>query len=137
MGFENFGTVSFTAQAKVAEFVKDLEDGKVMTTRCKKCGSTYFPLRADCPQCMTSEVEWVEIKGTGKLNSYTKVNYGPSGFENDSPYTLALGQFNGVQLLARLAKDIPETEYKVGLPITVKPLKLANNRIAYEFQKAK
>jgi uncharacterized OB-fold protein len=137
VGFENFGTVSFTAQAKAAEFVKELEGGRVMATRCKKCGTTYFPPRVDCPKCMSSEVEWVEIKGTGKLNSYTKVNYGPSGFENDAPYTLALGQFNGVQILARLAKDIPEKEYKVGMSIMVKPLKLANNRIAYEFQKAK
>ena len=136
MGFENFGTVSFTAQSKTAEFINGLESGKVITTKCKTCGSSYFPPRMDCPKCMSSEMEWIELKGTGKLNTYTKVNYGPSGFENDAPYTLALGQFGSVQVLARLAKDIPEKEYKVGMPITVKPLKLANNRVAYEFQKA-
>ncbi len=136
MGFENFGTVSFTSQAKTAEFVKDLEAGKVEATRCKKCGTTYFPPRADCPKDLSNEIEWVEVKGPGKVTAFTKVNYGPSGFENDAPYTLALGQFGSIQIMARLAKDIPEAEYKVGMPITVKATKTATGHAAYEFQKA-
>ena len=67
MGFENFGTVSFTAEAKVADFVTYLEQGKVMTTRCKQCGGQYFPPKMDCPRCLSSEVEWFEITGSGKL----------------------------------------------------------------------
>lgn len=133
MGFENFGTVSFTAAAKVAEFLDYLEAGKVMASRCKQCGTAYFPPRVDCPRCINSEVEWFEVKGEGKLNSYTKVNYGPSGFEGDAPYTLALGEFDGVQILARLSRDIPEADYRVGMGLVVRPVKLPNDKIAYEF----
>ena len=93
MGFANFGVVSFTDQAKVADFVTYLEQGKVMATRCKKCGHEYFPPRADCPDCIGSEVEWFAIEDAGKLATYTTVNYGPSGFENDAPYTLAIVDF--------------------------------------------
>ena len=137
MGFENFGTVSFTVDAKTADFIKYLEGGKVMATRCKKCGVSYFPPRVDCPKCISSEVEWFEVKGEGELRSYTKVNYGPTGFENDAPYTLALGEFDGVKILARLSRDIGEKDIKVGMSLVVKPIKLPNNKIAYEFQKAK
>jgi hypothetical protein len=136
MGFENFGTVSFTAEAKVADFITHLEAGKVMATRCKKCGTSYFPPRVDCPACLSSDVEWFEVRGNGKLNSYTKVNYGPTGFEADAPYTLALGEFDDVQILARLSRDIAEKDIKVGMGLTVSPVKLPNNRIAYEFRKA-
>jgi hypothetical protein len=137
MGFENFGTVSFTAEAKVADFITHLEAGKVMATRCKKCGTSYFPPRVDCPACLSSDVEWFEVRGNGKLNSYTKVNYGPTGFEADAPYILALGEFdNGVQILARLSRDIAEKDIKVGMGLTVSPAKLPGNRIAYEFRKA-
>jgi uncharacterized OB-fold protein len=45
MGFENFGTVSFTTEAKVADFITQLEAGKVMATRCRKCGGSYYPRR--------------------------------------------------------------------------------------------
>jgi uncharacterized OB-fold protein len=135
VGFENFGTVSFTTEAKTAEFIKYLESGKVMATRCKQCGTTYFPPKADCPDCLSSEVEWFEVGGKGELRSYTKVNYGPSGFEDDAPYTLALGEFDGVQILARLSRDIEEKDIQVGMSIAVSPLKLPEGRLAYEFKK--
>jgi uncharacterized OB-fold protein len=135
VGFENFGTVSFTAEAKTAEFIRYLEAGKVMASRCKKCGATYFPPKADCPTCLSSEVEWFEVKGGGKLRSYSKVNYGPTGFEADAPYILALGDFDGVQILARLSRDIGENDIKVGMSLTVSPVKLPNDRLAYEFKK--
>jgi uncharacterized OB-fold protein len=137
MGFENFGTVSFTAEARVADFVTHLEAGKVMATRCLKCGVSYFPPKADCPSCLSSDVEWFEVKGKGKLQSYTTVNYGPSGFENDAPYILALAHFaGGIQILARLSRDIAEKDIKIGMEPTVHPAKLADNRIAYEFKRA-
>jgi uncharacterized OB-fold protein len=135
MSFENFGTVSFTAEAKAADFITYLEAGKVMATRCRQCGLSYFPPKADCPKCLSSDVEWFEIKGKGKLNTYTVVNYGPTGFENDAPYILALGEFDGLQILARLSRDIEEKDIKVGMSLVLSPVKLPDNRIAYEFKK--
>jgi len=135
LGFENFGTVSFTAEAKATDFITYLEAGKVMATRCKKCGASYFPPKADCPRCLSSDVDWFEIKGKGELASYTLVNYGPTGFENDAPYILALGKFDGIQIFARLSRDIEEKDIKVGMSLVVSPVKLPDNRIAYEFKK--
>jgi uncharacterized OB-fold protein len=137
MGFENFGTVSFTTEAKVADFITQLEADKVMATRCRKCGGSYFPPKVDCPRCLSSDVEWFEVKGKGKLLSYTVVNYGPTGFENDAPYILALAEFDeGIQILARLSRDISENDIKIGMDLTVSPVKSADNRIAYEFKRA-
>ena len=136
MGFENFGTVSFTAEAKAADFITSLEAGKVMATRCKECGGSYFPPKADCPKCLSSDVEWFEVRGTGKLLTYTIVNYGPTGFENDAPYILALAEFDGIQLFGRLSRDIGEKDIQVGMSLTVSPVKLSDDRIAYEFKKS-
>ena len=136
MGFENFGTVSFTAEAKAADFITHLEAGKVMATRCKECGGSYFPPKADCPKCLSSDVEWFEVKGKGKLMTYTIVNYGPTGFENDAPYMLALAEFDGIQIFGRLSRDIGENDIQVGMSLTVSPLKLPDDRIAYEFKKS-
>jgi uncharacterized OB-fold protein len=137
MGFENFGTVSFTSEAKVTDFVTQLEAGKVMATRCRQCGGSYFPPKADCPRCLSSDVEWFEVKSKGKLLSYTVVNYGPTGFENDAPYILALARFDeGIQILARLSRDIAEKDIKVGMGLKVSPVRLADNRIAYQFSRA-
>jgi uncharacterized OB-fold protein len=134
MGFENFGTVSFTTEAKTEEFINYLEQGKVMTTRCKKCGTAYFPPKMDCPSCLDSDVEWFEITGTGKLVTYTVVHYGPSGFEDEAPYTLAIADFDGLRIFGRISKDIEEGSIVPGMEIKVAPVK-SGEKIAYEFQK--
>jgi|SRR3972149_5055977 len=135
MGFENFGIVSFTAETKASDFVSYLEKGRVMATRCRKCGTSYFPPRLDCSKCLGSDVEWFEIKGNGKLVTYTVVNYGPTGFENDAPYTLAIADFDGVRVFGRLSKDVKESDIKPGMSLKVLPVKLPGDRIGYEFQK--
>jgi len=136
MGLENFGTVSFTAEAKAADFVAYLEQGKVMATRCKKCGASYFPPKMDCPKCLLSDMEWFEIKGNGRLATYTIINYGPVGFEDKTPYTLAIGEFeNGIRIFGFLSRDIEESDIKIGMGLKVVPTKLPDDRISYEFQK--
>ncbi|MEE8414601.1 MAG: Zn-ribbon domain-containing OB-fold protein [Dehalococcoidales bacterium] len=137
MGFENFGTVSFTSESRTADFVDYLEQGKLMTTRCQACGNIYFPPKMDCPSCIQSEVEWVEIKNDGKLVTYTVVHYGPSGFEDEAPYTLAIADFgDGLRIFGRLSKNIEESDIKSGMGLKMVPAKLPENRISYEFQKA-
>ena len=137
MSFDSFGTISFTSEAKTEEFVTYLEQGKVMTTKCKKCGTQYFPPKMDCPKCLLSDVEWVKIDNEGKLVTYTVVHYGPSGFEDEAPYTLAIGDFgDGLRIFGRLNKDIEESDIKPGMGLKMVPVKLPEDRITYEFQKA-
>jgi uncharacterized OB-fold protein len=133
MGIDTFGTLNFTTDSKAADFIKFLEQGKVMTTRCKKCGTVFSAPQMDCPDCLVSEIEWVEIKGAGKLQTYTIVEYGPTGFENDTPYTLAVVKFKDCQFFGRLSKDIKKEDIKVGMSLKVIPLKLPAGRISHQF----
>ncbi|MCD6568457.1 MAG: Zn-ribbon domain-containing OB-fold protein [Dehalococcoidia bacterium] len=132
MDFANFGVVSFTKQAKVAPFVDYLDQGKVMATECKQCGKKYFPPRADCPYCLSSEMEWVEIKSKGKLLTFTTVNYGPSGFEDVAPYSLGIVEFpEGVRVLAKIRKKVDVGDIKIGMELRVVPVVLSEDRFAY------
>ena len=137
MGFEKFGLVSFTTDAKVSPFVDYLEKGKIMTTRCKQCGKVYFPPKADCPKCLCSDVEWLEINGAGILRTFTTVIYGPTGFEDDAPYTLGIAEFDppGVKILGRVSKAISPGDIKVGMNVKLTPVKLANGHFIYEMRK--
>ncbi len=137
MGFEKFGVVSFTSDAKVAPLVDYLEKGKVMMTKCQQCGKAFFPPKADCPRCVSSNVEWLEISSIGTLLTFTVVNYGPSGFENDTPYTLGIAEFEeGVKVLGRVSREISPEDIKVGMRVKLAPLKLANEQIIYEMQRS-
>ena len=136
MGFENFGVVRFTSDAKVSPFVDYLEKGKVMATRCKQCGKAYFPPKADCPRCLSGDVEWFEINEPGTLKTYTVVHYGPTGFEGEAPYTLGIAEFeSGLKILGRVSKALDPGEIKVGMKLKLAPTKLESGHFIYEMNK--
>jgi uncharacterized OB-fold protein len=134
--FSKFGTVSFTSITKTNDFVSYLEQGKVMGSKCKVCGLKFFPPRADCYQCLSSDMEWFEVSGKGKLITYSKLQYGPVGFEGDLPYAIALADFGEYKVFGRLAGDIPENEIKVGMELKAVVNNLPNGQLNYVFQKA-
>jgi uncharacterized protein len=137
MGFENFGLVSFTSETKAADFLQFLGKGEIMTTKCRGCGKMYFPPRMDCSVCGTSEVDWIAIDKPGKLVAYSMVMYGPTGFENDVPYTVAVIRFqNGLQVFGRINKDVPIDNIKVGMVLKPVPIKLPPDKVSYEFIQA-
>jgi len=165
MGFERFGVVNFASETLASDFVTYLEEGKVMATKCRTCGEVYFPPRMQCTICFSSDIEWFNV-GQGKLVTYTTVMYGPLGFENDTPYTLALVEFSGgipvkgelpymqhydecaqctahspncplaYKVFGRLDKAIAEDDIKIGMALKAVPITLPEDRISYEFKRA-
>jgi uncharacterized OB-fold protein len=134
--FSKFGTVSFTSITKTNDFVSYLEQGKVTATKCKGCGLKFFPPRADCYQCLSSDMEWFEVAGKGKLITYSRLQYAPVGFEGDLPYAIALADFGDYKVFGRLAGDIPENEIKVGMEVRAVVNNLPSGQLNYVFQKA-
>ena len=136
MSFGRFGKISYVSETKVADFVKYLEEGKIMATRCSRCRRLYFPPRADCPDDLSTDMTWEQLGGRCKLVTYTTAHFAPTGFENDLPYTIALAQCEeGVKVYALLSKDIKENEIQIGMTLRLTPLQLPNGRITYELKK--
>lgn len=134
--FKKFGTVSFTSISKVNDFIDYMEKGKVMYTRCKDCGLVFFPPRADCYQCLTSNMEWLEVSGNGKLISYSKLEYAPVGFGDDLPYSIALLDYGNYKVFGRIANGIPDEKIQVGMEMKTEVNNLPNGQLNYVFHKA-
>jgi uncharacterized OB-fold protein len=134
--FKKFGTVSFTSISKVNDFITYLEQGKVMGTRCKTCGTVHFPPVADCAQCLSSDVEWFEISGPGKLVSWSRLTYAPVGFEDDLPYSIALLDYGDYKVFGRIAKDVPDEDLAIGIAMKASPITLSSGQLSYAFTKA-
>lgn len=133
--FKKFGTVSFTSLTKTNNFIDFLEEGKVMGTRCKDCNQSFFPPRADCYQCLTSNMEWFEVSGTGRLVTYSKLEFAPVGFQDDVPYSIALLDYGDYKIFGRIAKDVPESDISVGMQMKAMANKLPNGQLNYVFAK--
>jgi hypothetical protein len=132
--FGKFGTVSFTRTTRVNDFIDHLEKGSVMYTRCNTCGADFFPPRADCGLCLSSDMAWRKVTGTGKLVSYSRLEYAPVGFEADLPYSIAMLDYGDFQIFGRLDKDVDLTEVKIGMPMTTVVNELPNGQLNFVFR---
>ncbi len=134
MGFSKFGKISYVAETKLQEFEKSLEAGKIMGTKCKKCGRLYFPPRADC-ECISHDMEWVELSGNCKLKTFTTLYFAPASFRYEVPYTIGVAQFEeGPTVLAPISKEIKEDEIKIGMSLKLVPIELIGGRMIYELK---
>ena len=105
-----------------------LNEEKLMGSRCKKCGTLSVPPRSICIKCYANEMEWVEIKGKGKLAAFTCISVGPpfmiaEGYDRKRPYCSGVVQLDeGVRIVARIeGVDTTKPEnIKVGTPMTAK-----------------
>ena len=135
MSFGKFGKVSYVAETKLQDFMKYLERGKIMASKCKNCNRTYFPPRADC-DCMQGQPEWIELSGNCKLVTYTVVHFAPASFRYDVPYVLAVAQFEeGPTVFAPLSKEIKQEEIKIGMQLKLVPVILEGDKVIYELRK--
>ncbi len=137
MGFEKFGRKSFTSTTKTAKFIDLLAEGKIEGTVCKGCGAKFFPPRADCAKCFSTSMDWFELPKKGKLETFTTAYYAPVGFEGDPPYTMGVVDFgDGTKLFARMAKDIKREDIRVGMEVSIRPLKYDDGQLSFELTKA-
>jgi uncharacterized OB-fold protein len=123
--FKWFGKVNFSPYTKVADFAQELKDGRIMASRCKSCGATSFPPRADCDECMSDDFEFFEISGKGTLHTFTKT-VGVVDLEETG------------RLLAWIGDSIGEDEIQIGMELQVVPRifeELEDIKVYYSLEK--
>ena len=87
--------------SKTHQFWDSLKEGRFVTTRCKDCGQLTFPPQADCPNCASSNVEWVAMGTEAELITFTYVSVTPTSFVQNDPYIVAIGRLKeGLKVLA-------------------------------------
>ena len=102
-----------------------LNEGKIMGSKCKKCGSLALPPRPICVSCFGGEMEWVQFKGTGKLAAFTSITVAPpymakEGFGRNNPYVVGVVELEErVKTVARIVGvDAKKPELiRVGTPL--------------------
>ncbi len=138
--FKWFGKVNFSPYTKVTEFAVHLKDGRLMGSRCRKCGEVSFPPRADCGACMSGEFEFVEMSGKAVLHTFTKIVAAPTGFEDVTPYIVGVVDLEeGGRLLAWIGDTVDEKEIKIGMDLQVVPRifeEVEEIKVYYSLEKA-
>jgi len=86
--------------------------------RCGSCGAHIFYPREVCPECLSSDLNWMKVSGKGTVYSYT-IAQAPThpAFAEDIPYVIAIVELaEGPHLTTNITGCQPE-EVRVGMPV--------------------
>jgi uncharacterized protein len=92
---------------RVSEFTRRfwnaLAEGQFITTQCRSCDKFSFPPKLICPHCWSADVVWNELRGSGRLYSWTRIHAAPAVFAVEAPYAVGIVDLDqGVRLACRL-----------------------------------
>ena len=122
-------------QTQVSQFFQNLKQGRLTTTKCKKCSSLLWPPRIVCPNCLSNEFEWVDLGVEGELYAFTEVRIGaPLGFVQDVPFCVGLVKIGGLLISTRI-DNTKYDELKIGDMLQLKIVELNDGRVFYRFSK--
>jgi len=121
---------------QISQFFLNLKQGRLTTTKCKKCASLLWPPRIVCPNCFSNELEWVNLENEGELHAFTEVRIGaPLGFVQDAPFCVGIVKIGGLLMSSRI-DNAKYDQLKIGDKLRLKIVELEDGRIFYRFAKA-
>jgi uncharacterized OB-fold protein len=109
--------------AQDSPFFTGLTRKKLFGSRCSGCGYAYATPRGHCMEC-GAKTEWFELPLKGKVHTFTTCYFGGEAFLKETPFTLILVEFEGVDtlFLSRLA-GVEPGEVRIGMEVKAKFLR--------------
>jgi hypothetical protein len=109
------------------DFYVGLTQHKLLASRSLSTGQLFLPPRPMDPKDMSTEMEWVELSGKGKLLTFTVIYVGTSamiaaGYDRKNPYCVGIVQTEeGPAISAQIMDlDLSHPELiQIGLPLEV------------------
>ncbi len=115
--------------AQDSPFFAGLAKGELKGSKCTGCRYTYATPRGHCMYC-GKPTQWVTLPNQGSIHTYTTCYYAGEMFLGETPYTLILVEFPGVDTLfmSRLVGADP-AEVHVGMKVQAQFLRNSKFRV--------
>ncbi len=72
------------------EYSEALKQDKLMGLKCRTCNAITIPPKMVCRNCAGADLEPVQMKGTGRIKTFTTVFVASEGREQECPYTIVM-----------------------------------------------
>jgi len=94
------------------------ENEQFVGLKCPSCSKVYVPPKRFCGRCFVENKEWVNVKDTGVLITYTTVYMSFEGQLTEPPYICGNVHLDGSDTaILYLIKAEDEEKLKVGMPM--------------------
>jgi uncharacterized OB-fold protein len=111
--------LSETLPFTIESFYKFVSKRKIMAGKCIECGALLLPPKPVCTKCLSTNFKWVELKGKGKLLSYTVIHVSPVQFQSITPYTVGIVELEDGPNLPGMIRDIEPEKIWVGMDLEI------------------
>jgi len=91
---------------------------------CGHCDAKVFPPRDICPSCGEEAKTLYTFSGKGEVYSYTTVFDPPAGFEDATPYTVAMIKLDEGPFVTAQLTDLENRQVEIGMPVEMVTRKL-------------
>ncbi len=103
-------------------FFKGLLDGKIMGTRCPKCGDSWVPARTHCWRlgCNLERTQWIEMPRTAKVHTWTVAGWSGRSSLKRLPIVLVYAIIGDSKVaIANELHGIKPWDAEFGMPLKV------------------
>ncbi len=92
------------------DYNEALKQNKLLGLKCQACGAITIPPKMVCRQCAGPDLAIMELKGSGKILTYTTVFVAAEGREAECPYVIVMVQLeDGPWIMGNLEGIDPKT----------------------------
>jgi uncharacterized OB-fold protein len=111
--------VRITTSAVTEPFWTAAQRGRLVAPKCGACGTFRLPPTAFCPNCQSTEVDWVELSGRATVFSFSVV-HGFPGLPDITlvPVVIDLPDAPGARLVSNVI-DVDPADVHIGMELQV------------------
>jgi uncharacterized OB-fold protein len=106
----------------ISRFLSGLKEAKIWGRKCKECERTMIPPRMYCERCFRRTDEWVLLKDTGRVATYSVsyVNADASRRDPEDPILVAVVEVDGASPqmgILHLLREVEPESVVVGMKV--------------------
>jgi len=110
---------NWDAGVAMGKFLAGLKQGKILGVRCRKCRRVVTPPRMFCEECFSPIEEWVELKDTGVVDSFSICYVRWDAGRIKKPELPAIILFDGADHagILHLLGEVDPKDVKIGMKV--------------------
>ncbi len=112
----------------IQSYLEYINSKKLMGSKCKKCGAVDVPPRKLCIKCNSTDVDWIEMSGNGKIAAFSCISVGTTfmvekGYSMKKPYCFSVINLDEGPMISGQLLGVDETKpdtIKIETPVKIK-----------------
>ena len=96
--------------------------GKLMLPRCRDCNRVHWYPRLICPSCHSTDLEWIEGSGKGRVHTFAVQHRAFGGWAEEVPYVTAYIDLDEGDRMMTVLRGVDATkpeEIRIGARVEV------------------